>query len=105
MVCPSQLKHLSYHTSVSGRLKSLSQKYRVSSDVRTEIKSERRNARLESLEDDNYSVVKNKADDEEFIPQEEDEGELTFNGSSNECGKNHNSIPLQSTTCWILFIS
>lgn len=53
----------------SGRLRDLSKKYKVSTDATTEIKIERRNARLDFLENDNFVPERNKRDeeDQEFV--------------------------------------
>lgn len=55
----------------SGRLRALSQKYKVSNETRTEIFTERRNARLESLEHDGTHYIDQKEEDEEYNPDGE----------------------------------
>lgn len=62
----------------SGRLRDLSKKYKVSTDATAEIKVERRNARLEFLENDNFVPERNKRDeeDQEFVLDDDDAGKL-----------------------------
>src|SRR4051812_12718828 len=57
----------------SGRLRDLSKKYKVSTDATAEIKIERRNARLDFLENDNFVAERNKnEEDQEFVLEEDD---------------------------------
>ena len=55
----------------SGRLRALGQKYKVSSETRNDIQVEKRNARIEFLEDDNFVRAKELKEDDEFAPEDD----------------------------------
>jgi len=60
----------------SGRIKAISQKYRVTNELLQDMSHERTASRLEILESDNYRSEKKGADedDELFQPEKDDDG-------------------------------
>jgi len=56
----------------SGRIRGLSKRVRLDTDQREEVKQNARNARLESLENDNYQE-EIQPDDEDFIDGDDDD--------------------------------
>jgi hypothetical protein len=52
----------------------LNQKYKTSTEQRAEIHLERKNARLESLENDGVHYLEKTEEDDEYVPDEGDTG-------------------------------